>query len=315
MQPMVSVGIPVYNCGQYIERCLRSLFAQDLEDMEFVFVDDASTDGGIETVERVLTEFPKRRTQVKIIRHRRNLGPLAARKHAIEQFTGEYIIFCDADDFVEKQMYSTMFRKAKEFDADVVHCGYDVRTTSGKVSRGNDTVEISDIRQYRRMINDSTLSAFLVTHMFRRSLLDLGALHLPDAIRFTEDLLFIAQLLRRCKSVVCCGKSFYHYIRNRGSVCHANRERNMRNFRYVLRYLDRTENDPEMLEARKTYWRNLLFQALRHGTLTGQKFAVLARRCRRGVLYDRRLKPKKRLRLFVVMYMPPLFTFFTHGGK
>ncbi len=308
MPPKVSVGVPFYNSETCIEKCARSLFAQDLREMEFVFVDDASTDDGRSVVERVLAEFPERSGQVRIIRHPGNLGPGAARRHAFEQFTGEYIIFCDADDFVDPRMYSTMFRKAKDADADVVHCGYDVLDTSGKM-RILDTVEVSDIRQYRRMINDTTITPFMFTHMFRRSIVAAGEVYAPDFIRYSEDLLTIAQLLRRCEIVACCPEALYHYIRNPGSICHTNKSRNMRNLRHVLRYLDRTERDAEILEARKTYWRNLGFRALRYGTLSVGLAAALARRCRSGVLGDRRLKLKKRLRLAAVLYFPRLFAF------
>ena len=65
LTPKVSVIIPVYGVEKYIERCSRSLFAQSLDNMEFIFVDDCTPDCSIDVVKRVLKEFPLRTNQVR----------------------------------------------------------------------------------------------------------------------------------------------------------------------------------------------------------------------------------------------------------
>lgn len=81
--PKVSVVIPVYNVEKWIGRCARSLFEQTLDEMEFIFVDDGSTDNSIGVVEDVLKEFPKRKHQVTIL-HQRNSGPSGQGKGRFE---------------------------------------------------------------------------------------------------------------------------------------------------------------------------------------------------------------------------------------
>ena len=56
--PKVSVCVPIYNVEKYIEKCVRSLFEQTLDDIEYIFVDDCSQDQSIEILEQVLTEYP-----------------------------------------------------------------------------------------------------------------------------------------------------------------------------------------------------------------------------------------------------------------
>ena len=68
----VSVIIPVYGVERFIERCARNLFCQTLDDLEFIFVDDASPDDSIGLLEEVLKEYPSRAEQTKIIRHSEN---------------------------------------------------------------------------------------------------------------------------------------------------------------------------------------------------------------------------------------------------
>ena len=72
--PAVSVIIPGYKVERYIERCARSLFSQTLEDIEYIFVNDCSPDRSVEILEKVLEDFPQRKTQVKIISNPENRG-------------------------------------------------------------------------------------------------------------------------------------------------------------------------------------------------------------------------------------------------
>ena len=120
----VSVCIPVYGVEKYIERCARSLFEQTMkDDIEFIFVDDCTPDKSIEVLQKVLEEYPNRKDQVKIIHHEVNKGLTGARNTALKYVSGDYIIHCDSDDWVDKDLYATMYKKAAKENADVVCCG------------------------------------------------------------------------------------------------------------------------------------------------------------------------------------------------
>lgn len=122
--PKVSIVIPVYGVETYIARCARSLFEQTLDDLEYLFVNDCTKDRSIEVLQSVLDEYPSRKPQVKIITHEKNGGQAAARTTGMKAATGEYIIHCDSDDWVDRRMYEMLYIKAKESDADVVVCNY-----------------------------------------------------------------------------------------------------------------------------------------------------------------------------------------------
>lgn len=121
---MVSVIIPVYNVSKYIERCARSLFEQSLQEIEFIFVDDASPDNSIEILSEVLSQYPSRQNQVKIIAHDKNKGIVAARNTGMRFAQGEYIAHCDSDDWVELDMYERLYAEAKCSSADLVACDF-----------------------------------------------------------------------------------------------------------------------------------------------------------------------------------------------
>ncbi len=123
MSIKVSVCIPVYGVEKYIERCARSLFEQTMKDgIEFIFVDDCTPDRSIEILERVLKEYPQREKQVTVLHHPVNRGLVAARNSALAAASGDYIIHCDSDDWVDLDLYEKMYAKAAETDADMVYC-------------------------------------------------------------------------------------------------------------------------------------------------------------------------------------------------
>ena len=122
--PDISVIIPVFNSGSYIRRCARSLFSQTLRNIEYIFIDDCSTDESISILREVIDEYPDRRHSVKVIRNDSNIGVGQSRQKGIDMASGRFVIHCDSDDVVDADMYETMFCAALENDADVVVCGY-----------------------------------------------------------------------------------------------------------------------------------------------------------------------------------------------
>ena len=98
MKPLVSVIVPVYNVEKYIGECARSLFAQTLEEVEYIFVNDCTPDGSMEVVRKIMEEFPGRADAVKFVDKPRNQGLPAARKSGLELAEGVYIAHCDSDD-------------------------------------------------------------------------------------------------------------------------------------------------------------------------------------------------------------------------
>ena len=113
-QPKVSVIVPIYNVEQYIEKCVRSLMEQTLVNIEFIFVNDCTPDDSMTVLRRVLKDYPARESQVTILEHKENRGVAAVRKKGMEVAIGEYIIHCDSDDWVEKNMYEKLLEKAIE---------------------------------------------------------------------------------------------------------------------------------------------------------------------------------------------------------
>lgn len=120
--PRISVIVPIYNVEHYIERCAKSLFEQTLDDIEYIFIDDCSPDRSVDILQEVIKLFPNRRDNVRVERMPVNSRQAAVRKYGMQLATGDYIIHCDSDDWVDRDLYEKMYLEAINSDADVVFC-------------------------------------------------------------------------------------------------------------------------------------------------------------------------------------------------
>lgn len=115
----VSIIVPVYNVEQFLPQCIDSLLVQTLTNLEILLVDDGSTDSSGAICEEYASGHP----QVKVI-HKKNGGLMSAWKAGAAAASGGYLGFVDSDDWVEPEMFLTLYEKAEETNADLVLCGF-----------------------------------------------------------------------------------------------------------------------------------------------------------------------------------------------
>lgn len=100
MSPSISIIIPVYNVGPYVEDCLRSVMRQTYTGpMECIIVDDCGTDNSMEIVERLVSEYDGP-IDFKVLHHTHNRGVSAARNTGMDAAIGDYLLFVDSDDML-----------------------------------------------------------------------------------------------------------------------------------------------------------------------------------------------------------------------
>lgn len=114
----VSVIVPVYNAEKYLEKCLKSIVNQSLEEIEILVVNDGSKDTSRAIIEKYVEQYPQK---VKLL-NKENGGLSETRNLGIEYATGEYLAFVDSDDYIERNMLEMMYGKAKAGNFDVVCC-------------------------------------------------------------------------------------------------------------------------------------------------------------------------------------------------
>ena len=207
----VSVIIPIYGVEKFIERCARSLFEQTLDDIEYIFVDDCTKDNSIAVLERVIEDYPNRKSQITILHHDVNKGLPQARKTGIMVANGEYIAHCDSDDWVDTDMYRAMYEKAKTENLDYVVCNY---YESDGVNRKEIKQIFSSIKM-DMMFSICTLWCKLV----KRSLYVNNGLVYPTD-NMGEDRVYTVQLAWFASSYGYVDKPLYYYYINQSSITH-----------------------------------------------------------------------------------------------
>lgn len=253
--PKVSVIVPIYAVEKYIERCVRSLFEQTLDDIEYLFIDDCTPDHSINVLRHVLEFYPLRKSQVIIHRMEKNSGQALVRKWAMLNASGDYVIHCDSDDWVDKNMYEDMYNRAQKDGADVVLCRY-VRTDG--VHKSDEFVYFNEKTLLSDMLLERT-NWNLVTRLVKRELIK--DVHYPQA-NMGEDFSIACQITMLANKTSYIPKAYYYYYYNPSSKCNVkNPEINLKrslevkeNVDYIINLLiDKkiyTSSSPEILNIK-----------------------------------------------------------------
>lgn len=219
-KPKVSVIIPVYNVEKYIERCARSLFEQTLIDLEYIFIDDFSFDNSIAIMQSVLSEYPERSNQVKILSHEENKGVSRSRQEGVNIAEGEYIIHCDPDDWVEDNMYQALYEHAIYTNADLVICDFyyvSQKSVIRSIQRPATNSNIAVLKEISANSN-KTLHGSLCNKLIKSELYK--SAKFPVNINYCEDALVLIQMLQSESIIISyLDKSLYYYdISRPGSI-------------------------------------------------------------------------------------------------
>lgn len=228
--PKVSIIIPVYGVEKYIERCARSLFEQTLDDIEYLFIDDCTPDCSLDILQQVLGEYPQRKSQVVIHRMEQNSGQAAVRKWGMQNATGEYVIHCDSDDWVDVNMYKAMYEKAVTNNADVVIC--DMQITDGeKTLKRIKGCYTTDKVAFIESLFFQKGHWSLCNKIFKRNLF--RGVTFPNG-NMGEDMALTLQLLLKCYRIAYVDKYYYFYFYNNKSITHIQNKEEVLNKYYQL---------------------------------------------------------------------------------
>lgn len=213
--PKVSVITPIYGVEKYIERCARSLFEQTLDDMEFIFVDDCTTDNSISILENVIKDYPIRANQTRILHHEKNMGLPVARQTGIKEASGDFIAHCDSDDWVDINMYKDMYDTARSLDSDCVIC--DAYKHDGVnncyVIKGCFSTEKNKLQKDLLFQN---VGWAVWNKLFKRDLYD-RLVFFPKE-NMGEDMVLTMQLITFCNKIAYLDKCYYYYYFNPESI-------------------------------------------------------------------------------------------------
>lgn len=214
----VSVILPVYGVADYIEACTKSLLAQTLDEVEFLFVDDHGPDDSIAILKRTIEGHP-RASQFRVLTPEHNLGAGMARNFGIPEAEGEYISFIDPDDTVEPDMLEVLYSRAKAMDSDICCCYMQKCFPDGSTG---DLLMNPHVPE-GPLTHDSR--AFVLTHyvslfasmIYRREMVVANDIRFPED-RAADDSYFVSCVWMKAASVAYVDRPLYHYLIRPGSV-------------------------------------------------------------------------------------------------
>lgn len=226
----ISVIIPVYNAEKYLKRCVDSVRIQTYSNLEIILVDDGSPD----QCPAMCDAFAAADARIKVI-HKKNEGVAVARNAGLDVATGEYLTFVDSDDYIDSVMYAEMMKQVEAYSCDIVMCDcvkefsdhtelYTHNIRPGYYDQNQLQNEYyPHLLMMENVEYPPTISNCLC--LFRKELLsgdtDRKELRYVPGIRFSEDLLFGAKLMRAADSFFYMkGMALYHYYMNPSSATH-----------------------------------------------------------------------------------------------
>lgn len=218
MNNLISIIVPIYKVENYLERCIESILNQTYKDIEIILVDDGSPDKCGE----ICDNYAMRDNRIKVI-HKQNGGLSEARNFGIDIANGEYILFIDSDDFIDKNMCEFLINEAKENDSDIVMCNYYIvkeneyfinkmLVTDNRISLTNlEMMKIFFLKGYRE-----TLITW--NKLYRRKLFYTNKNIRFPVGRLNEDIFTTYRLYYVANKIVVINKPLYYYVLRKESI-------------------------------------------------------------------------------------------------
>ena len=241
---LISIIVPVYNIKNEIKRCVDSIKAQSLSNIEIILVDDGSTDGSAS----VIDELKKADGRIIVV-HKENGGVTSARLKGVEVATGEWIGFVDGDDYIEPDMYEILLSNALKYNADISHCGYqmvfpsrvDYYYNTGRLVKQDKLTGLKDL------LEGSFIEPGLCNKLFHKTLFH-SLLHddvMDFSIKQNEDLLMNYYLFKKASNSIYKDFCPYHYLVRVGSAANSEINENELNdpLKVYKKILQDTENN------------------------------------------------------------------------
>lgn len=208
----VSIIIPAYNAEKYIKECIESILSQTYENIQIIIVNDGSTDSTL----KICESFNDKRLNII---NQANKGVSSARNAGKSEATGDYIIFVDADDTLNKNMIETLVYTLEFNNADISICGYK------KIFSNNNFINEKIENEEKIYDNDEAIYAFLEGKYFGIGLWDklikreiVEKVDFEDGRKINEDKFYLFNVLLHAKKVYVNNLGLYNYMQREQSV-------------------------------------------------------------------------------------------------
>lgn len=203
----VSIIIPVYNVGKYLNRNIQCLLNQTLDDIEIIYIDDCSSDDSL----AILREYEQKYDNIKVVALEQNSGAAVARNRGLDVATGEYLGFVDPDDDVDLNYYEELYKKAKSENADIVKCKRKNVNVDG-------SVYYSDINDIIAQKGKFYFTYEWTTAIYRASVIFDNNIRFPEECIKAQDIVFLNRVICASDKLCLIDNVCYNYYKREGSL-------------------------------------------------------------------------------------------------
>ncbi len=222
MTEKISIIVPVYNAEQYLVRCLDSILSQSFENFELILIDDGSLDHSGD----ICDNYAEKESRIKVI-HQQNAGVSVARNTALDIMTGQYVVFCDSDDYWEQDWLKALYAAINDSQYDMVSADYKIVDDRNNIFKKKENKE--GLYQFQKEIQlvDYIISDILSGHsgweiwtrIFKAAIIRQNHIRFCESCHnFAEDMGFVLEYLMYCTSVKHIKKDGYCYVKRESSM-------------------------------------------------------------------------------------------------
>lgn len=221
----ISIIVPIYNAEKYLNKCIESLINQTKKELEFILINDGSTDNS----EKIIKSYKDKR--IKYFKNE-NQGIGKTRNFGIEKATGKYIMFVDSDDYIDKNMAKLMFDKAFSNSLDMVVCDYYKVINNENIEEKLPSFKPTTLKNRPDLLCDINLSPW--NKIYKTSLIKDNNIKFVENLKY-EDAPFVIEALDKANKVGKVNKCLNYY------VIHGNSETTVRDKRVfdILKIIDK----------------------------------------------------------------------------
>ncbi len=218
-KPSISIIVPIYNASNFVGEAINSVLHQSFSNYELILVDDGSTDNSLQ----ICYEYCNKDDRILVL-HKENGGQLSARMYGLSHASGEYCVFLDADDELEKKALEIIEKSFQYYQSDCLIYGYKRVSTNNQLIREvkeSQVVVLTDKKDIYLKCLTSGMYNELCRKAIRREVIPMIDYSEYFHLRRFEDLLQTIDIVKSCKSIVFLTESFYIYRFNENSVTNA----------------------------------------------------------------------------------------------
>lgn len=247
--PLVSVIIPFYNSQSYINRCVESIIKQTYKNLEIILIDDGSTDLSYFLCKKLAVSDKR----IRLI-HQDNNGVSAARNTGLKEARGLYIVFADADDWLNPTSIQEMIEVASKQYCDYIIFEY--RKCNSLSDSRFDTcytgsVQAISARQaFYKVINPFGFYGSVWGKLFKTEIINRYNLTFDEKINVGEDLLFVINYMTKISKYYYSNSVVYNYFNNKDSVLHSDKSVNFKKRSSILHVYEILLKMPELSSYR-----------------------------------------------------------------